>query len=245
MSRKLHDLNIQPGSTDSKRLKAFVEKAEALENDIVAFTINYRGGESIEDLKESISDIESDLEIFPGMKIEVDDIKKMKDALSAVRGEVPVVSVAGGDPEINRAAAGDPRVDLIAHPGKGRKDCGIDHVIAKKAAENRVALENNFRLLLENQGKHRTYQLRKLQKYVRFNEKFGTPVVTNSGAREPGQLRNPRDMSAVLQGLGMEKGGALETVDQNPSYILERFEERQEEGFVRPGIEKEVNENES
>ncbi|MDY6788608.1 MAG: RNase P subunit p30 family protein [Candidatus Nanohaloarchaea archaeon] len=240
MPRKLHDLHVQPESLEEEALESHVQVAGEIGTDVIALTPVYKDSKHLERLKKNLPDDEYGLKVFPGAKIEVEDVKEMKDQLSAVRDRVPVVCVAGGDPEINRAAAGDPRVDFIAHPGLDRKDCGIDHVIAKKAAENQVALEVNFRLLLENSGKYRMYQLKKIEEYVMFNQKFGTPLITNSGARKTEQLRNPRDMSAVLQGLGLAKGEVLETVDQVPGEILERFRERNKEGFVRPGVTREV-----
>ncbi|MCE5214070.1 MAG: ribonuclease P, partial [Methanobacterium sp.] len=78
------------------------------------------------------------IELYQGVAIRAKNPEEMKNKVGKFRKEADVILVYGGDQKINRAACEDPRVDIIAQPYRKRRDCGINHVIGKKAAENRV-----------------------------------------------------------------------------------------------------------
>jgi len=85
---------------------------------------------------------------FPGVISGVEVVAKnsndLRRQVDRYRGKVRVLAVHGGDPAINRAACEDDRVDILLHPPDG-KTSGINHILAKLAADKRVAI--GFELL--------------------------------------------------------------------------------------------------
>lgn len=165
--------------------------------------------------------------------IEADDWGDLKRKIGENREDAAVLVFRGGDEELNRKAAGDTRIDILLHPERGRKDSGIDHVIAEEAAENRVAIGFDLRQLFGS-DKAQTHVLRHWSRNLKLCEKYGTPYVITSGASNRHQLRAPRELAAVINSLGFDGKAA---VSENPAEIVERTQRAREEGFVRPGVE--------
>lgn len=121
-----------------------------------------------------------------------------------LRRRVDVVMVSGGNAEINRAAVETPEVDILSHPEFQRNDSGLDHVMAKLAAENNVCVEFNFRQLLYNFRKSRAHVLAHMRQNAKLCHKFNTPFVITSGAYSKWDLRGPRELAAMGQMIGFD-----------------------------------------
>ena len=65
------------------------------------------------------------------------------------RNKVDVVLVEGGIIKINRTALEMHDVDILSSPELNRRDCGIDHVLARLGSSHRVAIELNFKNLMD------------------------------------------------------------------------------------------------
>ncbi len=137
-----------------------------------------------------------------------------------VRGRTEVVAVYGGNYDVNRAACENSMVDVLFHPELGRNDSGIDHICARAAKENNVAMEINFREILESYKRHRIYVLGAMRRNIMLCEKYGVDMVTSSGAHTKWNMRSGRDMAAVSHLLGMELSAALDTVSSVPEVIV-------------------------
>ncbi|MBI5347664.1 MAG: hypothetical protein HZB66_03565 [Candidatus Aenigmarchaeota archaeon] len=139
---------------------------------------------------------------------------------AAVRNNAEVVAVYGGNYDINRAACENSMVDVLFHPELGRNDSGLDHICARAAAENNVAIEINFREIAESYKKHRAYVLSFIRRNIRLCQKYGVPVITTSGAHTKWGLRSGRELAAVSHLLGIELSASLETVSAVPEAIV-------------------------
>ena len=82
------------------------------------------------------------------MEIQAKNPADLKKQVQKFRDNVDVILVHGGDLKINRAATEDPRIDILNHPYRSRYDGGINHVLAVKAAENKVSMEINLKYFL-------------------------------------------------------------------------------------------------
>ncbi|MEM3833160.1 MAG: RNase P subunit p30 family protein [Thermoprotei archaeon] len=49
------------------------------------------------------------------------------------------------------------------------------------------------------------------------------PVIVSSGARNPSEMRSPKDMAAILSVIGIDQDRSLDTVSKNPYLLLRRF----------------------
>lgn len=168
---------------------------------------------------------------FETVFLEADDWGELKRKIGENRKDADVLVFRGGDEELNRKATEDSRVDVLLHPEKGRKDSGMNHVIAKEAAKNKVAIGFDF-TMLDTSEKTRSHILRHWSRNLMLCEKYDAPYILTTGAGEKYSLRTPRDLASIIESLGYS---GSEAVSRYPGEILERAERVNEEGFVRPG----------
>lgn len=168
---------------------------------------------------------------FNTVFLEASDWGELKKKIKQNRDGADVLVFKGGNVELNRKAAEDTRVDVLLHPEKGRKDSGIDHVIAEEAAKNKVAIGFDLQKLMKSE-KQQTHVLTAWRKNLRLCEKYNTPYIITSGAQQKLDLRAPRDLAAVIKSLDFKGNKA---VSKYPRKILERAEKVNEDGFIRPG----------
>ncbi|MCJ7428912.1 MAG: hypothetical protein MUP66_00805 [Candidatus Nanohaloarchaeota archaeon QJJ-5] len=237
MARTLHDLNIQSSiSSGEDDVATIIQRAETLGIDRIAICEYAHEIDDIDTLKNAIDATDTSIDVHPGVKIRADDDQELHNKLSQFRDEVDVVTVQGGDSDINRAACDDTRVDILSNPEFKRNDSGIDHVIAKKAHNNRVAIEINFGSVLKTYGKLRAQIMAHMRRNIRLADKYEASLIINSGARKIEEMRNPRDMVGLAVSLGMSLSDAFETVEKTPARILNRA--KQTEKQERPGLER-------
>ena len=154
------------------------------------------------------------------------DASELNDLAAQARDKCEVLMVHGGDYEINRAACENALVDVLCHPELGRKDSGLDHVCAKAAADNHVAIEMNFREILESTKKSRAYVLAAMKKNIMLAKKYGCAIVTTSGAVTKWDMRSCRELASVANLLGLDLGYAIDTTSAVPEAIVRHNREK-------------------
>lgn len=120
-----------------------------------------------------------------------------------------IVAVEGGNNKINRESVCDPRTDVILHPGRGRKDSGLDRGIVQNASRNNVSIGLDFSRLLDN-DKQRTHVLSEWRKNISLCLKYNAGYVVTTGAEEKYDLRHPRDLASLIDSLGFSGSQALQ-----------------------------------
>lgn len=153
--------------------------------------------------------------------IETQNVQELAEEARKCRDKCEILMVSGGSYDVNRAACENPLIDVLCHPGRGRHDSGLDHVAIKAAADNNVAIEINFRELLESYMKNRVRILEGMKRNVFLCRKFNTPVVITSGAHTRWGMRAGRELAAVGVLTGMELADAIGSVTTVPQKILE------------------------
>ncbi len=176
-----------------------------------------------------------DTDIAHGVEIRVDDPNKIKPLAQKIRKDVEIIIVRGGDLAINRAALETPEVDILSHPEFQRNDSGIDHVLAKLAADNQVCIELNFREALYSFRKSRAHILTHMRRNVALSKKFGFPVVITSGAYSKWEMRGPRELAAFGTMVGLELENAMNAIS---GARVDRNRARLSGNWVMPGVEK-------
>lgn len=193
--------------------------------------------ETSEDIREMASDLGwtgTNCE-FNTVFLEAENWGELKRKIRDSRENADVLVFRGGDEELNRKAAGDTRVDVLLHPERGRKDSGVNHVIAEEASENNVAIGFDLQQLKCGK-KQQSHVLKHWHRNLMLCNKFETPFIITTGARQKYDLRAPRDLASIINSLGYIGDKA---VSDHPQKILERAEKVNEDGFVRPGVELE------
>src|SRR3989344_8752103 len=166
------------------------------------------------------------IDIVSSVMMKASNPEEMKKAVRAVREKAEIVMVHGGDYAVNRSACENPMVDILCHPELGRRDSGLDHVCAKAAKENGVALEINFREILESHKSSRSFVLSSMKKNVRLFSKYGAGMVVTSSAVTRWGMRAGRELASVASLLGMELGKAIEAASSVPEGVVKLNREK-------------------
>lgn len=165
--------------------------------------------------------------------LEAEDWGELKRKIGQNREEYDILAFRGGDHELNRKAFSDSRMDVVLHPEKGRKDSGMNHIDAEKAAENNVAIGFSLKNVPED-SKEQSQELTNWRKNLKLCQKYDTPYIITTEAESFSDLRNPRDLASVINSLGLE---GIKAVKHYPGKILERREKAQSDSEIRPGHE--------
>lgn len=173
-------------------------------------------------------------EVFRGVEIVSKNASKLHGLIGKYRNSVDVLIVHGGDENINRAAVENKNVDILAHP-MTPKDSGLNHVLAKSACENNVAIEFNLDAIFKGRGGRRVHALSHFRKNVEIARKFDVPMIITSNAASRFDLRAPREMMALAGLFGMDKNEAIAAISTVPAGIIAR--NRPRSGFIREGVE--------
>ncbi len=163
----------------------------------------------------------SGIEIFSGTEIQPKNQNELGRSVSKIREHVQILIAHGGDYNVNRAACQNPKVDILAHPELGRTDNGLDEFCLAQARENNVAIQINFREILEGYRKPRVFILSHIAENIRLAQELRAPVVACSAAQSIWDVRDPRALASIASVLGMELGAAIDTVSAVPERIIE------------------------
>lgn len=190
----------------------------------IAIADVYAGKERLEQLKANIAAVQQQVkvELIPAVTLRPADVPELKKQLNEVRHLVPIVVVAGGDYSINRAACEDSRVDVLVHPELNRPDSGLDDICLTAAASNGVAIGVSFNTVLRAFRKARSRTLQYIATNIRLAAAFRNQMVVVSGAQSRWELRDPRQLIALMVVLGAELSHAFAATADIPAMIIER-----------------------
>ncbi len=247
--RKFMDLGVFPagktefGDADNKenlrdRIIKILRMASALNLSCVCLLFNFsRRSEAssalklIENCRQAVTD---DIDVRLGAYIRTESEKELKKRIDRIKEKVDIVAVGGGSIAINRAACSNPWVDVLFDPHRDRKDCGMDHVMAKLAANHKVGVCVSFKSITEAAGKKRIHVLSHISRNIRLCEKYGCDFTVASGAESWLEMRDGYALASLARVLGCSPERALAFVSDNPQRILNRARERKE--YVLPGV---------
>jgi ribonuclease P/MRP protein subunit RPP1 len=157
-----------------------------------------------------------------GVEIKADSKRALIKALRTSWRNFDYVVVHGGEAAINRAATRDSRVDILAHPYLGRRDSGVDAVIARQAAQNHVAIEVDLSSIIAARGVARVRHLQKVHRILLLSRKYDFNIVVTSGAKSRYGLRSTKEAEAVLLSIGFTREEARRALEEVPEEILEK-----------------------
>ncbi|GCC10550.1 ribonuclease P protein component 3 [archaeon] len=187
--------------------------------DLRVHSINSKGVDSPSRLKKEARDLGIEVALCDGIKyddfisgIELTARNKrelIREIVSSKKFDIIVVH--GGRAEINRSAVSDTRVDILAHPWLGRRDSGVDAVVAREAADNGVAIELCISyLLIQHQRLKIFSSLRRIKK---LKDKYNFEILVTSGAKCKYDLRNKYEIASILYLLGLEEEDIKESIN--------------------------------
>jgi len=175
-------------------------------------------------------------EVARGVSISAETPRQLKRKVQRFREKADVILVEGGDAKINRAACEDIKVDILSKPYKGRRDPGINHILARTAAENNVAIELNTGDIINSYLKVRVKIFEYLREIIKLQRKFKFPIIIASGATTTYDLRTPRDLIALFKCINIKEEKIIEALSTIPESILKFNKER--DSMIIIGVKK-------
>jgi ribonuclease P/MRP protein subunit RPP1 len=171
--------------------------------------------------------------VLRGVEIVAANANELRRGIDRYRGRADVLAVHGGDEAINRAACEDGRVDVLAHPHEGGKASGINHIVARLAADRGVAVEFSLFPLIHHRGGSRVRALSSYRTNFALVRKYDVPYIITSGAMSHYDLRDVRSAIALCRLFGMGEKDAIRGLSGCPSRIIGRAVP----GHVMDGVE--------
>lgn len=170
--------------------------------------------------------------LIQGVEVVAKNAGDLHRQVDRYRGRARVLAVHGGDTAINRAACEDERVDVLLHPPDG-KTSGINHVIAKLAADRHVAIGFELLPIVAGRGGARVRAISHYRTNLALAKKYGAPYVVVSGAMSFYDMRDVRAAAALCRLFGMGGEDAVLGLSRHPAEILRR----RSPGFIMDGVE--------
>ncbi len=226
---KFYDCNVHSFPERTSSLSEIADFAKHLGYSGIVITVHSNDKRADIDL-----DYEDDeLNIYRGIEIVTDSPSKLHGLVGKYRSKVDLISVHGGSEKINRAAVENPNIDYLAHPITP-KDSGLNHVLAKAASTNNVAIDFNLDLIIKGRGGKRVHSLLHFKNNLKLARKFNVPSILTSNSFSIYDMRAPLEMIALSKLFGMTRDEAMNALSNTPLRILEQ---KNKSNFICEGVE--------
>lgn len=161
----------------------------------------------------------------------------MRRKVQKSRNRADILIVRGGDLKINRAACENRGVDILSQPYRTRRDVGINHVLAKKAADNNVAIEINLKNFMKTNLRYRYRILNQFRRLVELERKFQFPLTITSNASSKYHLKSPGDIASFSKCFSMTTEECYQAISTTPKRIIQTNDTRDK--FIIEGVRRE------
>ena len=172
--------------------------------DHISFSYNQDNFKKALEFKQELEDNLDECIAFDyTLEIKSNNINEIKKIVRKFRKNASCISVVGGDLKVNRAAVENVQVDVLSRPYLKRFDSGLNHVLAKEARKNNVAVELCFRDVLRSYLSHRSKVISNFKDTYTLYRKFDFPLILSSGAESVFDVRTTLDFAAVFRQTGL------------------------------------------
>jgi ribonuclease P/MRP protein subunit RPP1 len=222
-----YDLHVQ-----APELEKASEMARRLGFSGIAITVPWANRANLQEIRARAKALKG-IDIAVGTDIQARP-HEIGQLAKSIRRQNELVSVRGGSEEINRAALETPEVDMLVAPILENGQPGINHILARLGAKNKVAVCFDFREIMQAYKKTRSNMLTSMMETARFVRKYKCPFVLSSGALGEWDMRGPSELMAFGKFLGFDERqckGALS------GEILKENRRRLAGKWVMPGVE--------
>ena len=152
------------------------------------------------------------VEILSGIIVQDASIRDVIARVKRAKDSGSVVSVAARDNGFNRAAIGLRGVHILRGIQAAEKTA-FDHVTAKMAADNNVAIDLDLSVLISARGLARQRAIHRYRDVLIFERRFEFPVTLSSYARSYLDLRAVREITGLCSLISMDTSGVEKAFD--------------------------------
>ena len=153
--------------------------------------------------KELINELASEIDIDYTLEIKSNNINEIRNIVNKFRNNSSCISVIGGDLKVNRATLENIKIDVLSRPYLRRYDAGINHVLAKEAVKNNVAIELCFNDVLRTYRSHRSKVISNFNDIFTLYRKYDFPLILSSRAESVFDIKTPYDFIAFFKQAGL------------------------------------------
>ncbi len=198
------DLNIR-GSSLENNVK-LAKQASFYGWNHINFSYNQNDFSNALDLKNDLKDaLENIIEFDYTLEIKSTNINEIRKASNKFRNHASCISVIGGDLKVNRAVLENVKMDVLSRPYLKRYDSGMNHILAKEALRNNVAVELCFKDILKSYLAPRAKVISNFRDIYTLYRKFGFPLILSSRSQSVFDIKTTHDFIAVFKQTGLTK----------------------------------------
>ena len=239
---KFYDLNLRGQNYDNDL--ALVKEANKFGWDYLNLNYSHDNFEKAleykDDLNEKLSAVDFNqtyrnkktnfkhAEISMGINILNANSNEIRKIINRYRNKSNYISCLGGDLKVNRSVCENRRIDVLSRPYYKRKDSGMNHVLAKEAQRNNVAIELCFRDILNNRLKYRARVISSFKEIMMFHRKFKFPLILTTDSKSIYHVRSTRDIAAFFRSIGFSDEEIYNGFYYYPKKIVDFNKERQD-----------------
>ena len=143
------------------------------------------------------------IEVCTGILIRGTPLKDLINRVKRERIGDAVVSAEAGDNGFNRAVISLKGVHIIRGIQSAEKTA-FDHVAAKMAADNRVAIDLDLSVILSGRGSTRQRAMHRFRDVLILEQRFEFPLTLSSYAHSVLDMRTVREITGLCSLLGMD-----------------------------------------
>ena len=143
------------------------------------------------------------IEISTGLLIRDTAIRDLVNRIKRERNTHAVLSVQAGDNGFNRAVISTRGVHILRGIQSADK-YAFDHVAARMAADNRVAVDIDLSPLIAGRGITRQRAMHRYRDILVLEQRFEFPIVLSSHARSILEMRAVREIAGICSLIGMD-----------------------------------------
>ena len=196
------DLNIK--GTDLENNMLLASEAAKYGWSHINFSYNQNefqeGVELRDDLEDNLCDV---ISFDYTLEIKSTNVNEIRKIANRYRNKASCISVVGGDLKVNRAVVENVKIDVLSRPYLKRFDGGLNHVLAKEALSNNVAIELCFNDVLRTYLSPRAKVISNFKDIYTLYRKFDFPLLLSSRAESIFDIRTTKDFIAFFKQTGL------------------------------------------
>lgn len=191
---------------------------------------------SKDELRDELDDI---IDFDYTLEIKSTNINEIRKSVNRFRDKASCISVVGGNLKVNRAVLENIKIDVLSRPYLKRYDSGLNHVLAKEALNNNVAVELCFNDILRSYLAPRSKVISNIRDVYTLYRKFDFPLILSSRADSIFDIKTTHDFVAVFKQTGLTDS-EIEKSFETSKNILKYNENRSD--LIFKGVRRVVDE---
>ena len=200
----MFDLNVKGSSFDNNLILAKQASIYDWKHINFSYTQN-EYGDALSFKKDLEDKLNGVIDIDYTLLIKSNNPSEIRKIVRKYRKKSSCISVLGGDLKVNRTSLENIQVDVLSKPYFKRYDSGLNHVLAKEAKDNNVAVELVFSDVLKSYLAHRSKILANFRDIYKLHQKYDFPLILSSGAESVFDLRTVKDFQVVFTQSGLSE----------------------------------------